>query len=445
MEIVETKSPEEFATEIMGEYHFATYRDSEEMLVYKDGVYLPHAESLIKEIIEEKYNQCNTHYCSEVIGHIQRRTYKFRYEFDSEPFIINVKNGLLDVRAGIVTEHRPDYYSRIQIPVEYNESAKCPNFLKFLESVQPDPQNRRILLEFFAYCLWRTTALQKALMNVGFGSNGKSTFESVIERLLGKNNVSNQSLQKLASNRFASARLDGKLANIHSDISDKELLHTGIIKMVITGNPDDVEHKNKDFFKLESFAKLIFSANKLPEIFDDSDAFFRRWLIINWDQKFVGDNCDPQILDKISTPEELSGIFNILIGILRELIKRQKFSYSPSTEQIKQEWTEKSDTIGSFLDKFVIQNSVGFIPKAELYEKYVRYCSDKGYTARVITSFNEKLRSKLPAIDTSKKVNGKNTKIWLGINWKETVTKVTKVTTLYAQNNMDNNLNKGAI
>jgi len=329
--------PEEFAKQIMEDYHFATYRETEDVLVYKDGVYLPYGESLTKEIIEDKYKQCNTHYCNEVIGHIQRRSYKFRHEFDLESYIINVKNGLLDVRTGIVTEHKPDYYSRIQIPVIYDPNARCPQFLKFLESVQPDPQNRRILLEYFAYCLYRATTLQKALMNVGDGSNGKSTFEKVIEKLLGKHNVSNQSLQKLATNRFASARLDGKLANIHSDISDNELAHTGTIKMLITGDADDAEQKNKNPFKLESFAKLIFSCNKLPEVFDDSDAFFRRWFIITWEQKFTYDKCDPLIFQKITTEEELSGILNILIGILVELINKQSFSYSPTTEQIKKE------------------------------------------------------------------------------------------------------------
>ncbi len=422
MESVVSKTPEQFAKEITEEYQFVTYRETEEILLYKDGVYLPYAESLIKEIIENKYADCSTHYCNEVIGHIQRKTYRFRHEFDADAFIINAKNGLLDIRTGVVEAHRPDYLSRIQIPVVYDPNAKCRRFLQFLKEVQPDAQDRRILLEQFAYSLWRDSSFHKAFMHIGRGANGKSTFFAVMERFLGKQNVANQSLHNLGNNRFSAAELDAKLANIYADISDQELKHAGLIKILISGDPITVEKKHKAPFKLEPFCKLYFSCNKLPEVQDDSDAFFRRWHITEWKRKFEGKKADTELIVKLTTDKELSGILNILIIILKHLIQRRSFSNSPSTEQVKKEWLEKADLIGTFLNENVITEAHGWVVRTELYERYVQWSLVHSYVARGIKTFNERLQSKLPVRDGVIKPggrSGKSVRVWRGIAFKD--------------------------
>ena len=92
------------------------------------------------------------------------------------------------------------------------------------------------------------------------GANGKSTFFRVLESLFGKNNVSFESINNLEWNRFAAAELDGKLANIHSDISNDEISRTGLLKQLITGDPMTVERKHRDPFTLANYAKLFFHA-----------------------------------------------------------------------------------------------------------------------------------------------------------------------------------------
>lgn len=419
------------------DYIFKTLEDTREILVYDHdrGIYIPHGEWVIDEFCKNEVPDCSKHFREEVKDLIRIETHVHRSVFDDEINKIVLLNGVYDLESGEFFEHSPYEFHRICIPVKYDPDAKCFNFLKFLEEVQPDEQERRVLLEEFACTLIRRPHLQKAFMHIGKGANGKSTFLGFIEKFLGRDNISNQSLHNLANNRFAGAELDAKLANIYADISDQELRHTGMIKILITGDAITVERKNRNPFKLQSYAKLFFSANKLPEVNDDSDAFFRRWIITNWDQKFEGSNADPNILQKISTEEEFSGLLNILLGIARELLRRGKFSSSPSTEQTRKEWLEKSDITGTFLRETVALDVHSWISKAELYEKYTQFCQSRGYTPRGIQTFNSKVQA-FPSRSDTVKHNGKSLKVWRGITLKATTSTIS--TTPYSRKPLGN-------
>ena len=207
---------------LMDKYRFATISETDEILLYKDGIYT-RAEPLTKNEVEIQLQDCSSHLVNEVLGHIQRRTSVKREQFDADPHVINIINGLINIVAGEFIEHDPEYLSRVQLPVMYDPSARCTRFLKFLKQVMPDSDDRRLLLEEFASCLWRSANLQLAFMHVGNGTNGKSTFFKVMDVLLGKQNVSHEGMHNLAWNRFAAAELDRKLANLHSDISNNEI------------------------------------------------------------------------------------------------------------------------------------------------------------------------------------------------------------------------------
>jgi putative DNA primase/helicase len=97
---------------------------------------------------------------------------------------------------------------------------------------------------------------------VGIGRNGKSKLLELITALLGKDNVSNQTIQSLCYNRFSLAELHRKLANISADLPSKELANTGIFKMIVGGDRLEGEHKHKDPFYFDNYAKLMFSCNR---------------------------------------------------------------------------------------------------------------------------------------------------------------------------------------
>jgi len=410
--------PADLAQQILDENHIVTLGDTGEMLRYEGGVYHDGAEAVVDAAVERLKPNATNHDCLEVRGHIKRKTYRDRSEFDSDPYVVNVRNGLLDVRTGQLDSHDPCYLSRTQLPVDWRAGARCTRFLKFLGEVLPDSSDRRMVLEEMASCLWRSGALQKAYMWVGDGANGKSTLATALTALLGERSVSHVQMQSLEANRFASAELEHKLANIYSDISDSELYHTGKLKSLIASDPIMAEKKGKNPFDLHSTAKMIYSANKLPQVQDTTDAFFRRWIITEFKQKFEGEQANTKLIDDLTTSNELSGLLRILVAIVGRIIERGSLSRSPTTEQLRAEWGQRADTVSAFLHECLIASQAAFASKKEVYTAFVEWCQLRNYVACGNRTFNERLQAKMPVREDVVRVNGRSLKVWRGLQLK---------------------------
>ena len=217
---------------------------------------------------------------------------------------------MLNVHTLEFTEHSPDYLSLVQLPIKYDPNAKCPNVLKFLGQVLK-PKDVFTSLQLCDYCLYKSAKYEKAVMCVGKGDNGKSTFLKPIERLLGVKNVSHVSLQELNGDKFAIANLCGKLANIFADLKSEKLPNTGVFKMLVSGDVIRAQRKHAQPFDYGNYAKLIYSANQIPEADDISYAYFKRWIILIFDRIFTNDNKDTNLINKLTTDEELSGLLTL--------------------------------------------------------------------------------------------------------------------------------------
>ena len=213
-----------------------------------------------------------------------------------------------------ISAHHPKYLSRVQLPITYEPNAVPLKFLKYLRSCHDDPQTAYTILEMMGMCLIRNNHMfELAYMHTGNGSNGKSILLGILQAVLGDKNVSNKSIHDLEAQRFTLSGLDGRLANICADIAPDELHSTGNLKKLISGDYMDGEQKYKDAYSFRSFAKLIFSANQIPEVFDNSDAFARRFIVVDWRKSFYGKDRQQYVQNIATDVEELSGIFNIML------------------------------------------------------------------------------------------------------------------------------------
>jgi hypothetical protein len=155
----ETAKPEDatpiqqLAKKIMKENIFKTTTDNEELYWYdSNGVYLPGQEWRIKYECQQIQPKIETHDVHEVINHIKRKTFIDRSAFDSNPDVINLQNGLLNIHTMALTPHSPHQHSITQLPVKYNPKARCPNFARFLNQVLK-PKDVFTALELIGYCL----------------------------------------------------------------------------------------------------------------------------------------------------------------------------------------------------------------------------------------------------------------------------------------------------
>ncbi len=409
------------------DYHFITLKDTKEIFWYDHikGVYLPNGETLIEEFCKREVPYCSRHFRDEVIGHIKIATYADRAVFDSNPNHIVLANGVFDLQSDQLLEHSPEEPKRVRLPVKYDPTARCPAFLRFLTQILPDQRERTIVLEETASCLWRSSALQKSYMWVGEGANGKSTLHKVLHALLGQDNVSQVSLHSLITNRFAPAQIDNKLANIFSDISNKEITQTGIFKSIVSGDPIDVERKNMNLHRIVPFCKMFYSCNEFPEVVDTTDAFFRRWIITEFTQKFEGKADKKNLINELTTPEELSGILNFLFPIAHKLIERKDFSKSPTTDQIRKDWGERADHVKAFIAESLEFSAGVNTPKADVHNGYLRWCECRNFKPKGHQVLTDKIKlafAKNLVEDGIVKVQGHSVRVWKGIRLKVTDT-----------------------
>ncbi|MFZ0514125.1 MAG: phage/plasmid primase, P4 family, partial [Candidatus Nitrosopolaris sp.] len=288
---------------IMKEHTFMTIIDTEEMYCYHNGYFCKRGDWVIRENAELLYPAITKHEVSEIINHIKQQTGIERSEINCNIDIINVQNGLLNIHTKKLSDPTPTNLSTIQIPVIYDPEAKCPLILEFLNQVLRK-KDIPVMLQVIGYCLYKGCEFEKAFMLHGGGSNGKGVLIQIIEGFLGESNCSHRSLQDLDSNRFAAADLYGKHVNTFADLKSLRLSNTGNFKMLVSGDSITGEHKFEHSFTFRNYAKLIFSANEIPESDDKTDAFYRRWIIFHFDKQFHGGNEDTNLAKKLTTSNE---------------------------------------------------------------------------------------------------------------------------------------------
>ncbi|MBT4325928.1 MAG: hypothetical protein HOD60_03330 [Candidatus Nitrosopelagicus sp.] len=413
--------------ELRKKYHFATIRKTNHILYYNGKIYdSKNAESIIREFSEKIIPNCTKNNSSEVIDKIKRQTYTDNAEFDSDPNLITLENGILNLETLELNEHTPDHLSRVLLPVEYTKpkhkdienNLKDTLFWKYLKgSFTLNGKFRKhdfeTVLEIMASPIVKRHIDEKAIMFLGSGENGKSVCLEYIESFLGRNNVTHIPLQKISSDKNMSADLDGVSANIFSDLEKNELRHTGEIKNIVSGEGLQVQKKYQDPFVLYPFCKLIFSCNRFPKSFDQSQGFFRRWIIVKWERNFENDPARiPKLKETLRDNQtEKNLVFSSLVGIANRLNKTGLFSNSKDWKSIQKEWNENADPIDHFATNN-IKDSDTNKSKRETYQFYKEYCFEKGETPLGMGQFGKQFAEYYEEDRDSKE------RVWLNIDFK---------------------------
>ncbi len=403
---------------LMGRYAFAT-REGDKRVLYFDsanGIYTDATaliEGTIQALFKEDKDRPSRYFIEEAKATIQRSTYV-------KPDLFNAADGIVlanGVYGSSLHPFDPQRYDTIRLPVEYDAAAAATLFRDSLKEWVPDETERAVLQEFAGYCLVKAMPHHKALMLVGKGANGKSTMLGVMTALLGIENLASVSLQDLNERAFTHANLMGKLALIHADLSNRPLRESGPFKILTGGDMIGAEMKYvQDRVKFVNFAKFIYSANEVPLSFDDSDAFYRRWIVIDFPNQFTGENADRNLLAKLVTPESLSGVLNwALEG--RERLMSQGFSDSKTIDERRSIYKRRSDPVWSFVqDECMVGGALDDIPKGELYTIYKQWCAKHGIRPLQDYSFGKNLKRVVPEIGEERPTRGgERVTIWTGI------------------------------
>ncbi len=404
-------SPQLLGQEIMEETPLIVYGN--QIHLYQEGVYTAD-DNRLGRIIQDKLGVLSIkRYRNETDEWLRVQCSGQVAQINKNNSLINLENGLLDVFSGEFKKHTPEFLSTIRIPVEYKPKAKAPLWQKFLSEVVPD-DCIPVVWEYIGYCLLPDTRFETNLMLTGSGANGKSVLLKAIATLLGDANMANIPLQELSENRFKRAELAGKLINVFCDLSSRAIQDSAFFKIITSGDPIDGERKFQHPFQFKPFARLLFSANELPATADNTDGFFRRWIIIPFPNTFPPGKRDVRLLGKLTSPEELSGALNLALEGLRRLYKQGRFSVSETINDQLQDYRLRSDPVAAFVAECCVLEKFAIISKAELYNAYRNWTYDTGSKAMSQKRFGPLIRN-IEGVDETR---DSGTRSWVGIGLK---------------------------
>lgn len=390
----EETATELIVTTIKADNHIYTTRDDlkSEIWVYDNGIYKPNGESYIKEFVRKVLVQAYTpQRANKVIAKIEADTMIESDKFFNTMYIdeICVNNGILNLKTRKLSEFTPKKIFFNKLPVDYNELSKCPNIDKFFSEILKDKEDKQVLYELAGFCLHKDYFIEKAFMFVGAGRNGKSKTLSLLKSFLGVENTCSVRLSQMDSNSSALCELHNRLVNLAGDLNNTSLKDTGVFKELTGRDTIQVKRKYLRDLIFTNYAKMIFACNELPRVYDLSEGFWSRWVLLEFPYKFLPQeeinnrtdkervNCklqDPTILDKITTPEELSGLLNMALDGLKTIKNNKDFSYSTGTNDVKDYWIRTSDSFTAFCLDNLEGDSEGYISKKELRQSFVKFC-----------------------------------------------------------------------
>lgn len=376
---------EALATYLKDEYHIIKINGH--LHIYDDGVYKRDTDQ-IERLLLKYINNSTKSVRGEVLRWLELICQERKVE--SERYIL-MNNGIYDIYEKKLLEHDPKRVFQNKINWNYNPNVYSETVENLLKKVScNDDSIKSLIEEMVGFCLYRRSEIGKFFILTGEGSNGKSTILETITRLLGEDNISSVSMKNLTK-RFNAFQLQGKLANIGDDISGAYIEESEDLKKLTTGERLDVEEKGKNVYSIKSYAKLIFSANTIPNVKDSSWGFRRRMMIIPFNATFksTDSDFDPRIKDKLSTPEAMEYFLLIALQGLDRVINNHAFTKSEAVTRELEEYNKGNNPVIQFCEEVELVNkSVG-----STYRKYTVWCHENGYNPLTSNKFTRQVKS----------------------------------------------------
>lgn len=341
---------------------------------YQRGVYINDDSVVLNRLYHMLGNRFTSGFLTNTRLAVQAKARKIDLTRAPNPGVMNFVNGILEWRhTDELTEHSPEMMATTQFPFEWDPTATCPKFDQWLETML-EPDQVVLAWKILGYMMLSGNPLQVAFMLYGKGSNGKSTFAHVIERLVGTENTSAVALKEF-NQRFSTSSMIGKIANVVGDIDSDYQMSTAALKQVTGADAMQFERKNRDSFRATLWATCLFSANRIPGTNDGSEGYAERWVPLHFkrkasDYRIVG-------FTEEGLFEEVPGIAAKAVRMLRTLPLHQGSSRnaafdltSDSAKEAVEEFREASNSYYAWVKNHTVPSETEVIKPKDLWAAY---------------------------------------------------------------------------
>lgn len=315
---------------------------------------------------------------------------------DKNKVLINLIGGTFEIERGVTRarEHKAEDFLTYQLPFAYNQYSTANKFQTYLDKVLPDKERQRVIAEYLGYVFIKHGSnilkAEKVLVLYGCGANGKSVLYEIVMALFGGHNVSSFSLESLTdTNGYYRAQIDTKLLNYASEISSK--MDTTRFKAMISGEPIEARHPSGRAMQLEQYAKMIFNCNELPKDTEQTNAFFRRFLIVPFDIIIPDAEQNTNLHNEI-IESELSGVFTWVLKGLSRLLDQKSFSNCIASNRALEKYKTDTDNVKLWLDTDNYDRDDDIPTQLkEAYIQYSTFCYEGGFNKLNKMNFQKRL------------------------------------------------------
>lgn len=383
------------AQDIVDRYPVATTVESDTLYLQNGAVWEQYGEQTLRgelwKILGNAASTTRINETVEAVKHLSRTPRERLLGLPARKIV--VENGVVDLLGEPgeqfdLEDNGPGTFTRV--PVEYDREAYPERFNEFLFDILPR-EDVATMWELIGYCLYRGYPFQKAFMFVGDGANGKSTLLATLREFLGVENIAAVELKELAENRFAPAELDGKLANIAPDISSEGVEQTGTFKALTGGDRIRAERKYENPYHFENHAKLIFSANTVPQADDATFAYERRWIYFDFPNTFTGDDAVPQEELLSQFEAEYPGILNMAIESFQDLWERGEFRATTFMQENDDAHDRATDPTVEFVEDEIVRDENADLRISEAHDAFRAWCDRNDHTKQGEDHFKQRV------------------------------------------------------
>ncbi len=294
-------------------------------------------------------------------------------DFDADPYLLNCQNGVINLKTGRLIPHSPDLLLTKICNTVYDTNAKCPEWLKFLDTIfRGDESLIAFIQKAVGYGLTGDVSQQIFFILHGDGANGKSTFVETIYKILGGYAAITPTATLVAKRGSEIpndvARLKGARFIISSELERSKLLDEALVKRLTSEEPISARFLRQEFFEFKPTGKIFLSTNYKPTIRGTDDGIWRRIRLIPFEHKFEGEERIENFADKFLLPE-LPGI---LAWAVRGLLRMRSEGMKPPeiVMDATREYKSAEDGVGAFLDEYCDLNEMYMVSVSDLYETF---------------------------------------------------------------------------
>ncbi len=338
-----------------------------------------------------------------------------RASFPPMPDRVHLQNGTLFLDGRFIEGRTAIVRSRF--PVKYDPAAPQPTtWLRFLSELL-SPDDILTLQEYIGYCLIPSNKGQRMMVIKGNGGEGKSQIGTVLKHIFGSN-AKDGSVGKVSENRFARADLEHIHLMIDDDMRMEALRQTNYVKSLVTAQGQmDLEKKGKQSYQGWMYARMLaFSNGNLQSLYDRSDGFYRRQLILTTKEKPAGRADDPYIAEKMC--REAEGILLWAFeGLQRLVTNNYRFTESQTAKENRNDVKRDANNVISFMEStgYIRLGAEGSVSSAELYQIYYLWCQENAFTPLKQRGFSDYLvanQQKYGITHDNNQLNSAGRRVW---------------------------------